>query len=271
VRVVEISQGRPSAVAPRDAAVRLFSLEEPGRRRWPGTALRLLADVDPSVPLDLMLPQPPPPLPPLPAPSSPGFARMVRDAYAGCGATWYRNVSDGHDVTTAPGYLRNKDATLYVALEGGRERAATAATPQEGRVSAMIYVHAAGGRRGDAEEVNWVCKPEPSSPVRMHRLLSAILTLRLLENPRLMRFELDAVGSERAKPLYERVGFVARSAGDEDEMVLHRETLLGEEEAGEEAGEEGTPSEAKASEEAEAEEQGEEEEETALPPSGGLL
>jgi len=216
VRVLEIRQRGSDAAA---SGIRLFALPENA------SSMRPLGDVDPYAPLDLMHSE----AAMLPAPASAEFARAVGEAYAGCNAGWHRNVSDGRDVTVAPSYLRGKESALYVAFEPPSERS-PAASRLAANIGALVFVHATrdpARTLGPAttEEVNWVCKPSPSSTVRMHRLLTAILTTRLQENPHLRRFRLDAVGSERARPLYERIGFVALPGGDDDEMVLERDAL----------------------------------------------
>jgi len=116
----------------------------------------------------------------------------------------------------APRYLRDMGSTLYIAFGPTQE------------IDGLIYVH--DTKAPNTEEINWVCKPSSAtSGFRMHVFLRAVMTLRLQENPALQQFRLDAVGSERARPLYERVGFVPMPGGDEDEMLLRRQTLLKDE------------------------------------------
>lgn len=204
MRVLEIRQRREGP--PR--AARLFSLQ--------GTHLRFMAEVDTHSPLDLRVPG----ATLLPAPSSEEFLEAVQKAYAGCNdAGWHLNVCDGRDVTMAPHYLRGLESALYISFgPAGPEEVSRPA------IGGLIYVHRT--RTPNTEEVNWVCKPSPPSDVRMHAFLRSVLALRLEENAELQQFRLDVVGSERARPLYERVGFVPMPGGDEDEMVLRRETLL---------------------------------------------
>jgi hypothetical protein len=172
-----------------------------------------MAEVDTHSPLDLRLPG----ATLLPAPSSEEFLEAVQEAYAGCNDSgWHLNVCDGRDVTMAPHYLRGLESALYVAFGAGRGSGAA--------IGGLIYVHRT--RTPNTEEINWVCKPSPPSDVRMHVLLRSVLVLRLEENAGLQKFRLDVVGSERARPLYERVGFVPMPGGDEDEMLLRREALL---------------------------------------------